>query len=112
MAKLAEPLMDVRNTGKVPNWKVAKSRIVLILVLGKSFALEYLSRDSKFHSKNNTNKLHLLVSSTFSGSKESTKRHVCSFVACKLTTAAPYWGIQFFATNLGLWSVHSKFHEK
>ena len=41
MAKLAEPLMGVRNTGKVPNRKVAKSRIVLVLVfvLEKKFAL-------------------------------------------------------------------------
>ena len=34
-----EPVMGVRNTGKVPNQKVAKSRIVLILVLDETFAL-------------------------------------------------------------------------
>ena len=43
MAKLAEPLMGVRNTGKVPNRKAAKSQIVLllilVLVLDKSFAV-------------------------------------------------------------------------
>ena len=40
MAKLAESSMDVRNTGKVPNQKVAKSQIVLLLlVLDKKFAL-------------------------------------------------------------------------
>ena len=38
MAKLAEPLEGVRNTGKVRNWKVAKSHF-LLLVLDKSFAL-------------------------------------------------------------------------
>ena len=39
MAKLAEPLIGVSNTGKVPNQKVAKSRIFLVLVLDKSFVL-------------------------------------------------------------------------
>ena len=50
MAKLAEPLMGVRDTGKVGNRKLAKSGIVLlvlvlvlvlilVLVLDKSFAL-------------------------------------------------------------------------
>ena len=40
MAKLAEPLMGVRNTSKIPNWKVEKSQVVvLILVLDKRFAL-------------------------------------------------------------------------
>ena len=43
MAKLAEPLLGVRDTGKVPNRKVAKSGIVLVLVLvlvlDKTFAL-------------------------------------------------------------------------
>ena len=51
MAKLAESLLGVKDIGKVPNRKVAKSRIVLlfvvvvvvvvvlILVLDKSFAL-------------------------------------------------------------------------
>ena len=86
--QLAEQLMGVRETGKVPNRKVAKSWIVL--VLNKSFALIYLSRYSKSHSKNNTNELFLLVSSAFSGRKESTKWHVSSFMACKLTTVAPY----------------------
>ena len=66
MAKQAKPLIGVRNTGKVPNQKVAKSLIVLGLVLGKSFALVYLSHDGRFHPKNNTNQLRLLVSSTFS----------------------------------------------
>ena len=37
MAKLAEPLMDIRGTGKVENQKLAKSRIVLVLVF--DFAL-------------------------------------------------------------------------
>ena len=50
MAKLAEPLVSGRNTGKVPNRKVAKSHF-LLLVLDKSFALIQLSRDNKFHSK-------------------------------------------------------------
>ena len=37
---IAEPLMGVRNPGKVPHQKVAKSQIVLfILVLDKSFVL-------------------------------------------------------------------------
>ena len=42
MAKLAEVLIGVRNTGKVPNRKLAKSHfvlLVLVLVLDKSFAL-------------------------------------------------------------------------
>ena len=42
MAKLAETLMGVRDTGKLPNREVAKSPIVflvLILVLDESFAL-------------------------------------------------------------------------
>ena len=40
MAKLAEPLVGVRNIGKVPNQNVAKSQIVLlVLVLDKKFAL-------------------------------------------------------------------------
>ena len=33
MAKLAEQFLGARNIGKVPNWKVAKSRIVLLLIL-------------------------------------------------------------------------------
>ena len=33
MANLAGPLMDVKDTGKVPNRKVAKSQIVLILLI-------------------------------------------------------------------------------
>ena len=33
MAKLVEPLVCVRNTGKLPNRKVLKSQIVLVLVL-------------------------------------------------------------------------------
>ena len=39
MTKLAESLMGVGDIGKVPNRKVAKSQIVLVLVLDKSFAL-------------------------------------------------------------------------
>ena len=50
MAKLAEPLMGVRNTGKVPNRKLAKSHflhlvvvvvvvVVVVLVLDKICAL-------------------------------------------------------------------------
>ena len=40
MAKLAEPSIGVRNTGKVPNWKEAKSHFfLLVLVLDKKFAL-------------------------------------------------------------------------
>ena len=40
MAKVAEPLLVVRHIGKVPNRKVAKSRIVhVVLVLDKTFAL-------------------------------------------------------------------------
>ena len=39
MAKLAEPLMGVRNPDKLPNWKVARSQIVLLVVLDKIFAL-------------------------------------------------------------------------
>ena len=42
MAKIAEPFLVVRITGKVPNRKVAKSRIVLlvlVIVLDKKFAL-------------------------------------------------------------------------
>ena len=41
MAKLAEPLVGVRNTGKVPNGKVAKSHFLLLVldVLDKKFAL-------------------------------------------------------------------------
>ena len=39
MAKLAEPLVGGRNTGKVPNQKVAKLHFVFVLVLDKSFAL-------------------------------------------------------------------------
>ena len=50
---------------KVPNQKVAKSQYVLVLVLYKGFALVYLNRDNRFHSKNNTNKLQLLLSSAF-----------------------------------------------
>ena len=33
MAKLAEPLMGIRNAGKLQNRKVAKSQIVLIPIL-------------------------------------------------------------------------------
>ena len=33
MAILTEPLMSVNDTGKVPNQKVAKSQIVLILLI-------------------------------------------------------------------------------
>ena len=42
MAKLAEPLLVVIHTGKVPNWKVAKSQIVhaLVLVLVLALVLE------------------------------------------------------------------------
>ena len=44
MGKLAEPFLVIRNTGKIPNWKVAKSRIVhvlvlVVLVLDKKFVL-------------------------------------------------------------------------
>ena len=39
MAKLAEPLIGVINTGKVPHQKVEKLQIVFLLVLDKSFAL-------------------------------------------------------------------------
>ena len=70
MAKLAEPLLVIRHTSKVPNRKVPKSRIVhvvaLVVVLDKKLALAELGHNSRFHSKNNTNQLHLLVSSTFS----------------------------------------------
>ena len=33
MAKLAELLMGVRNAGNVPNQKVAKSQIVLLILV-------------------------------------------------------------------------------
>ena len=97
MPKLAEPLMDIRNTGKVLNRKVAKSHFVLVLVLDTSFALVQLSRDSRLHSKNNTDELSLLVSSAFSVLKqESTEPQFSLF----LSTATSYWDIHFFTTNL------------
>ena len=37
--KLAEHLIGVKDTGKVPNQKVTKLRIVLVLLLVKMFAL-------------------------------------------------------------------------
>ena len=39
MAKLAEPLLVVRRTGKVPNRKVSKSLIVHVVAVDKKFAL-------------------------------------------------------------------------
>ena len=42
MAKLAEPLLGIRDIGKVLSWKVAKSLIVVLVValkLDKRFAL-------------------------------------------------------------------------
>ena len=33
MAKLCEPLMGVRDTSKLGNWKLAKSRILLIIII-------------------------------------------------------------------------------
>ena len=39
MTKLAEPFMAIRNTSKISNRNVAKSQIVLFLILDKSFAL-------------------------------------------------------------------------
>ena len=40
MAKLAEPLLGIRNTDKVPNRKVAKSHsVLLVIVLDKNFVL-------------------------------------------------------------------------
>ena len=72
MAKLVELLVGIRNTGKVPNWKVAKSQIVLlnlvlvlVVIVDKRFALVSLSCDSRFHYTNNTNELPLLMSSAF-----------------------------------------------
>ena len=62
--------MGVRDTGKVQNWTVAKSQIVLVLVLDKTFALV----DSKFHFQSSTNELRLLISSAFSGKQELTER--------------------------------------
>ena len=69
MAKLAELLLDVRDTGKVRNQKVSKSRIVLIpiliLILLKMYIPRQLSHDTRHCSINNTNELHLPVSSAF-----------------------------------------------
>ena len=67
MAKLAKPLMDVRNAGKVQNRKVAKSQIVLIpiLILIKKFIARQPSHDTKHCSINKTNKVHLLVGRAF-----------------------------------------------
>ena len=39
MAKLAEPLMRIRDTSKVQNQNVTRSRIVLVLVVVKIFVL-------------------------------------------------------------------------
>ena len=65
MTKLAEPFVNGRwrhRQGTKP--ESDKARIV-VLVFDKSFALVYLSRDSRFHSKNNTSELHLLTSRAF-----------------------------------------------
>ena len=63
MAKLAELLVGVRDIGKVPNRKVAKSHFLLVLVLvlvlvlplEKKVTLAKLGHNSRFHTKNNTN---------------------------------------------------------
>ena len=78
-AKLAEPLLVVRHTGrKVPNRKVAKSRIVhvVLVVLDKKFALAYNSVIIVGFTliKNNTNELRLLVSSA-----EMRRNHRCHY---------------------------------
>ena len=65
--------MDVKDTGKVRNRRVAKSRIVLLpllilillLILVRTFVSRQLIRECIYCSKNNTNELRLLVSMCF-----------------------------------------------
>ena len=64
MAILARPLMAANNTGKVRNWRVAKSWFVVLLLLVKTFIPQQLSGGSRYCSINNTNELRYLVSST------------------------------------------------
>ena len=54
MAKVAEPLMGVRNTSKVPNRKVAKLQIVLLVVV---FVLILVLGTKVFHSHNSVTKV-------------------------------------------------------
>ena len=117
MAKLPEPLMGIRDTGKVQNQKVPsgtparyKTRkcqtrwlFFLFLLLTKSLR-SYNSHHSstctcRYNSKNNTNKLHLLISSAFRWTRIDGITYFLIHMACKLTTAAPYWGIHFFTTK-------------
>ena len=69
MAMLVGPLMAVNDPGKVRNRRVAKSRIVLlliiILILVKTFIPRQLIHGCRYCSINNTNELRLLVSTCF-----------------------------------------------
>ena len=68
VAKLIGAVMAVKDTDKIQNQKLAKSRIVLIiliLILVKEFIPRQLSHDSRHCFINNTTKLRLLVSKAF-----------------------------------------------
>ena len=47
MAMIVGPLMDVKDPGKVRNWQVAKSRIVLVVILNL-ILVKSLFHDSSF----------------------------------------------------------------
>ena len=83
MAMLVGPLMDVKGPGKVWNQRVAKSRIVLIiLILVRKFVWRQLIHGCRYRSTNNTNELRLLVSMCFWVNKESTGGRISSKKHC------------------------------
>ena len=84
MAMLVEPLIDVKDSGKVRNWRVAKMRIVLIplLILIRTFISLQLIHECRYQSINNTNELHLLVSICFWVKKESMGGQISSKKHC------------------------------
>ena len=73
-----------RQGTKLVSGKIA----FLLIVLDKRFVFVYLSRDSRFHSKNNTSELRFLVSSALSVLKGDSTN---SQISLLLSTAAPYF---------------------
>ena len=98
MAKLTGPLMGVNDAGKVWNQKVAKSQIVLILLLlvlpVKYFIPPYLSHGSRYYSTNSMNELRLLISSAFQVNKNRPSHTLpYSWLVSQLIYYRPYTGV-------------------
>ena len=105
MVKVARPPVCMKDTGKVWNWRVAKSWIVLVLIVRSCKNLCLVTTQlwyrTGYNCISNTNELHLPVSTTFSVKRIDGMSYTNVFAYSRIvkTTAASNLGVHFFTTS-------------